>query len=53
MYGNIVCLIGFGFVLWIFFARRIRGEEELLVRFFGDEYKVYRGRTWVGIPFIK
>ncbi|KAF8855889.1 protein-S-isoprenylcysteine O-methyltransferase [Acephala macrosclerotiorum] len=53
VYGNIVCLIGFGFVLWIFFARRIRGEEELLVRFFGDEYKVYRGRTWVGIPFIK
>ena len=28
-------------------------EEELLVAFFGDEYKSYRSRTTVGIPFIR
>jgi len=36
-----------------FFDRRIEGEEELLVRFFGGEYESYRKRTRVGIPFIK
>ncbi len=29
------------------------GEEELLVKFFGEEYVDYRRRTWVGIPFIR
>jgi protein-S-isoprenylcysteine O-methyltransferase len=53
VYGNTVCLVGFGLVLWWFFFKRIQGEERLLVGFFGDEYRVYRGRTWVGIPFIK
>ena len=31
----------------------IAGEEELLVKFFGDMYVAYRQRTWVGIPFIR
>lgn len=39
-------------MLWRFFSKRIEGEEELLVRFFGDEYVQYRKRTRVGIPFI-
>jgi protein-S-isoprenylcysteine O-methyltransferase len=39
-------------VLWRFFSRRISGEEELLVAFFGDDYVRYRKRTSVGIPFI-
>lgn len=53
MYGNTVCLLAFGVVLWKFFSRRIDGEEELLLKFFGPEYIQYRKRTWVGIPFIK
>ncbi|KAE8446793.1 hypothetical protein EG329_011570 [Mollisiaceae sp. DMI_Dod_QoI] len=53
VYGNTICLIAFGVVLWKFFSKRIEGEEELLVRFFGDEYVAYRKRTWVGIPLIK
>jgi protein-S-isoprenylcysteine O-methyltransferase len=51
--GNVVCLVGYAVVLWKFFERRIEGEEELLVRFFGAEYENYRKRTKVGIPFIK
>jgi protein-S-isoprenylcysteine O-methyltransferase Ste14 len=30
-----------------------RGEEVYLVRFFGDEYKDYRKRVGVWIPFIQ
>ncbi|TVY30742.1 Protein-S-isoprenylcysteine O-methyltransferase [Lachnellula hyalina] len=51
--GNAVCLVGYAGVLWLFFARRIVGEEELLIKFFGQEYVGFRERTWVGIPGIK
>lgn len=51
--GNVVCLVAYALVLWRFFDRRIEGEEELLVAFFGEEYVQYRKRTWVGIPGIK
>lgn len=50
--GNVICFLGYAIVLWRFFARRISGEEELLVAFFGDDYVKYRQRTGVGIPFI-
>jgi len=50
--GNLVCFVGYAVVLWRFFERRIGGEEELLIRFFGDEYVQYRKRTMIGIPFI-
>ncbi|KAB8289872.1 hypothetical protein EYC80_010503 [Monilinia laxa] len=50
--GNFYCFWAYAFVLWMFFNRRIKGEEALLVKFFGDEYVQYRKRTWVGIPFI-
>ena len=29
------------------------GEEELLIKFFGESYVAYRERTKVGIPFIR
>ncbi|RDW59752.1 hypothetical protein BP6252_12839 [Coleophoma cylindrospora] len=48
--GNRVCLVGYAVVLWKFFHARIDGEEELLVRFFGESYEAYRKRSWVGIP---
>lgn len=51
--GNVVCLAGYAGVLWLFFSRRIEGEEELLVKFFGQEYVGFRERTWVGIPGIR
>lgn len=50
--GNAVCTVGYAVVLWKFFSARIRGEERLLVGFFGEEYVRYRERSWVGIPFI-
>ena len=51
--GNAICFLLYAVVLWRFFSRRISGEEELLVAFFGDEYVQYRKRTGVWIPFIK
>ena len=51
--GNPICFAGYAVVLWRFFSRRIAGEEQLLVAFFGDEYVRYIARTWIGIPFIR
>ncbi|THV49695.1 hypothetical protein BGAL_0183g00130 [Botrytis galanthina] len=50
--GNFYCFGGYTLVLWMFFNRRIKGEEALLIKFFGDEYVQYRQVSWVGIPFI-
>ncbi|EWC47065.1 hypothetical protein DRE_03827 [Drechslerella stenobrocha 248] len=51
--GNPVCFVGYAAVLWHFFQRRIKTEEEYLVRFFGKRYIDYRSRTKVWIPFIQ
>lgn len=51
--GNCLCFLAYTVILWGFFRSRIRKEEELLVRFFGDEYLEYRQKTNVWIPFIK
>ncbi|RPB02239.1 ICMT-domain-containing protein [Choiromyces venosus 120613-1] len=53
MLGNPVCFVGYMVVLWKFFSARVRGEEELLVDFFEDEYQEYRARTPTLIPFIR
>ncbi|CAK7217762.1 farnesyl cysteine-carboxyl methyltransferase [Sporothrix curviconia] len=50
--GNAVCLLGYTAVLWRFFSMRIRHEEQLLIRFFGDDYVQYQKRVGVKIPFI-
>ena len=50
--GNKLGLIGFVGVLWLFFSRRIRVEEKMLVEFFGDEYEGYRRKVASGLPFI-
>ena len=52
MLGNVVCALGFAAVLIVFFRRRIEDEEMLLGRFFGDEYKEYRQKSWVLIPGV-
>ncbi|KZV76142.1 protein-s-isoprenylcysteine O-methyltransferase [Peniophora sp. CONT] len=41
----------FFFLLWRFFSSRIKEEEKLLIKFFGDEYEQYRRRVGVWIPF--
>ncbi|KAI6246765.1 Protein-S-isoprenylcysteine O-methyltransferase [Erysiphe necator] len=48
--GNIISLFGYTIVLFWFFKMRIRGEETLLVEFFGKEYEEYARRTFVAIP---
>lgn len=39
--------------LYSFFNSRIAYEENLLVKFYGDEYIRYKSKTAVGIPCIK
>ncbi|KAF2030765.1 prenyl cysteine carboxyl methyltransferas-like protein Ste14 [Setomelanomma holmii] len=50
--GNTVCFLGYTGILWYFFSRRIAHEEKHLIEFFGDDYRTYRARTRVWIPFI-
>jgi protein-S-isoprenylcysteine O-methyltransferase len=50
--GNVVCFFAYAVFLWYFFSTRIKGEEELLVRFFGEEYIDYKKRVGTKIPFI-
>ncbi|KAH9951648.1 protein-s-isoprenylcysteine O-methyltransferase [Amylocystis lapponica] len=49
---NPVSLTAFTIVLWRFFSSRIRSEEGLLIRFFGNDYIQYRKRVGTKIPFI-
>ncbi|OLN94020.1 Protein-S-isoprenylcysteine O-methyltransferase [Colletotrichum chlorophyti] len=49
--GNLLSLSAYAGVLWYFFSTRIRHEEELLVRFFGQDYVDYRNRVGTKIPF--
>jgi len=49
--GNIICLIAFLGILWVFFSVRIRFEENILSCFFGDRYLQYRQSVpFSGIP---
>ncbi|MCJ1287011.1 hypothetical protein MMC26_006358 [Xylographa opegraphella] len=50
--GNILSFFMYAVVLWLFFRARIEREEELLVKFFGQEYEDYRARTWIWIPLV-
>lgn len=52
MLGNKVGLVGFVVTLWLFFSKRIKGEEKYLVEFFGEKYVEYRKRVGTGLPFI-
>lgn len=51
--GNVVCFLAYTLILWSFFQKRIKSEEAYLLKFFGNEYELYRSRTSVGIPFIR
>ncbi|KAG9297427.1 hypothetical protein G9A89_000978 [Geosiphon pyriformis] len=50
---NPICFFGYLVALHRFFRDRIRNEEPLLIKFFGDDYVRYRQRVGVWIPFIK
>lgn len=50
--SNPICLVGYTWASWNFFANRIPYEEEHLVHFFGIEYIKYRDSVGVGIPFL-
>ena len=50
--ANPICTIAFAVLAWRFFADRIAYEEQLLKRFFGDEFRAYQARVPVGLPLI-
>ncbi|KAL7626598.1 farnesyl cysteine-carboxyl methyltransferase [Parahypoxylon ruwenzoriense] len=50
--GNPFCFVGYTIVLWQFFSKRVRHEEALLVRFFGDEYINYKNKVGTLMPFV-
>lgn len=49
--GNKLCIIVYTWVSWKFFKERIPYEERTLMERF-KEYKEYKTKSWVGIPFI-
>ncbi|KAF2714705.1 prenyl cysteine carboxyl methyltransferas-like protein Ste14 [Pleomassaria siparia CBS 279.74] len=51
--GNAVSFVGYAGALWYFFNHRIQHEEKHLIQFFGNDYKAYKARTRVWIPFIR
>ncbi|KAK3692791.1 isoprenylcysteine carboxyl methyltransferase [Podospora appendiculata] len=50
--GNLFSFFVYAAVLHKFFSSRIYHEEELLVKFFGDEYVDYRKKVGTKIPFV-
>jgi protein-S-isoprenylcysteine O-methyltransferase len=50
--GNPVCAVAYAAATYVFFAGRIPGEEEALLRFFGGAYAEYARRTRILIPGI-
>eukprot|EP00434_Breviolum_minutum_P030632 symbB.v1.2.027086.t1/scaffold2755.1/size71490/10 len=50
--GNIFCFFAYAWVSWRFFAGRIPHEEQMLIRFFGDDYLDYASRVPCGIPWV-
>jgi protein-S-isoprenylcysteine O-methyltransferase len=53
MMMNPICFIGFAGALYHFFSERIEYEEQLLTRFFGQNYRDYKAKTMTGLPLIK
>lgn len=50
--ANPVCLVAYTIATFIFFHNRVPFEEAHLIRFFGDDYREYKARTYLGIPFL-
>lgn len=51
--GNICCTIGFMIITWRFMALRIRIEDALLFKFFGEEWLAWKKQVpFSGIPGV-
>lgn len=51
--GNPICTIGFAYVSWKFFEKRIEYEEDRMIAFFGQRYVDYQLKVPCGIPFLR
>jgi protein-S-isoprenylcysteine O-methyltransferase Ste14 len=51
--SNIYSLILLPIGISILYIYRIKVEEELMFKSFGNQYKTYRDKTWGFLPFIK
>ncbi|KAF7269411.1 isoprenylcysteine carboxylmethyltransferase ste14 [Rhynchophorus ferrugineus] len=50
---NPICIPAYAIVSWIFFNSRISTEEEMLLKFFNQQYVNYQKKVGTGLPFIK
>ncbi|KAK0711047.1 Isoprenylcysteine carboxyl methyltransferase family-domain-containing protein [Lasiosphaeris hirsuta] len=50
--GNLISFFAYAAVLWRFFSSRIKHEEDLLIKFFDEEYVDYRKKVGTKIPFV-
>ena len=50
---NPVCLVGFAWASWRFFAARVPFEESLLRQMFPEEYPAYAAKTRTWMPGIR
>jgi protein-S-isoprenylcysteine O-methyltransferase len=50
---NPICTIVYTGMSWNFFYHRIKYEENYLIKFYGQKYKEYIKKTYIGIPFIQ
>ncbi|MGV3278119.1 methyltransferase family protein [Rickettsiales bacterium LUAb2] len=53
IYGSIIFIIIYVFVFYLFYNRVIKGEEEYLIKHFGEEYIEYKRKTPRFIPNFK
>lgn len=49
---NPICTLAYACVSWQFFSKRIPYEEELLLRFYKEQYATYMRSSIIGIPLI-
>ncbi|KAI1078374.1 ICMT-domain-containing protein [Whalleya microplaca] len=50
--GNPICFVAYTIVLWKFFSSRVKHEEVLLIRFFGNDYVEYKKKVGTMVPFV-
>jgi len=50
---NPICVVCYAYASWSFFSARIPFEEELLVKFYKQQYMDYASKTQIGIPFMR
>jgi len=51
--GNPILAVACAIISRKFFVNRIPPEEQVLVKIYGDQYKIFAQRTPIGLPFVQ